>query len=617
MTTDTGARHETPTDAAAPANSPAAGGPDASFRTSEKADRYDSGRYAGATGLNWYTSDPSLQRALRFHTRQADFEWAQPYLERWGALMGGPVSERAEETDRNPPRLIKYDRWGHDVSQVVIPESAQQTKRDIIANRFSAPETIIAARAAGVRTDMLSLAESYMLNQAEVGMTCALGTGSGMIQRLVAEFAPADIRELVLGKFASGEWEGETAQMFTERTGGSDLGAMETTATPAGDAYRLNGLKWFASNANGQVFVVLAKPVGAPDNVKGVCSFLVMRERRDGSSNGVFIRQLKDKLGTRAVASCEIEFIDAEAFLMSGDPLDSGQAGGDGRGLSRMMQMTNDARISVGLMGLGCARRALVESLCYASARAAFGKHLIDHPLMKRKLAEMIVDVEAGLAMILDATGSANHQRQRADGRRLRIAPAVVKLKTARLGVSMASDAIEIHGGNGYIETWPVARILRDAQVNTVWEGPDNILCLDVRRAIEREQADVPFLERLREATENAGESSAASLVARRVDDLAAAIDVWKTLDRVTAEARLFPLAQFMGDVYAGALLCEQAEWELSEFGDGRKGIVADLFARRYLDDRSPLRGIDAHDDPALDHFDELVAGAFTPVRSR
>ena len=590
---------------------------DGAFTTPEKAERYDSQRYVGATGLNWYTSDPSLQRSLQFYMRAEAYDWAQSHLERWGALMGGPVSERAEETDRNPPRLVKYDRWGHDVSRVIIPESAQQTKREILANQLSAPETVQAARAAGVRTEMAGLAESYMLNQAEVGMTCALGTGSGMIQRLVAEFAPADIRELVLGKFASGEWEGETAQMFTERTGGSDLGAMETTATPAGDGYRLNGLKWFASNANGQVFVVLAKPVGAPDNVKGVCSFLVMRQRRDGTPNGVYIRQLKDKLGTRAVASCEIEFIDAEAFLMSGDPADSEHAGGDGKGLARMMQMTNDARVSVALMGLGCARRALVESLCYARARAAFGKHLADHPLMKRKLVEMIVDVEAGLAMIMDASGHANRQRQRQEHQRLRLVPAVVKLKTARLGVTMASDAIEIHGGNGYIETWPVARILRDAQVNTVWEGPDNILCLDVRRAIERESADVPFMERLREAVENAGESSATSLVARRVDDLAAAIDVWKTLDRTTAEARLFPLTQFMGDVYAAALLCEQAEWELGEFGDARKGVVADLFARRYLDDRSPLRGIDAHDDPALEHFDELVAGAFVDDRSR
>jgi alkylation response protein AidB-like acyl-CoA dehydrogenase len=526
------------------------------------------------------------------------------------------VSKRAEITDRNPPVLVKYDRWGNDISEVVMPESALLNKRDVLANRFSSPELMDAARAAGVSTDSASLAESYMLNQAEVGTTCAIGTGTGMIKQLVDRFAPLDIRELVQEKFASGEWEGETAQMLTERTGGSDLGAIETTATPEGDHYLLNGFKWFASNANGQVYVVLAKPVGAPDNVKGACSFLVMRKRRDGSPNGVHIRQLKDKLGTRAVASCEVEFIDAEAFLLSGEPgAGSGEAGGDGQGLARLMQMTNAARLGVAMMGVGCARRALAESLCYAHARDAFGRRLIDHPLMRRKLAEMIVDVEAYLALTFDGSGLANRARNQAVRSGLRLAPAVVKIKAARLGVTMASDAIEIHGGNGYIETWPVARILRDAQVNTVWEGPDNILCLDVRRAIEREQADVPFVERLREAVENAGESVVASVVARRIDDLDAAIDAWKQLDRETAEARLFPLAQFMAEVYAAAVLAEQGEWELREYGDDRKSVVAQLFVERYLLDPAPLRGIDTASSLAMERFDDLVAGALVSAR--
>ncbi len=580
------------------------------FSTQAKAERYETERYGGAQSLNWYLCDPALQRALRFHMSASDFDWAQPYLVEWGALMSGTVESCAQETDRNPPRLVKYDRWGHDVSEVVIPDSVRRSKEAIFAARLSSRGAAEASRSAGARTEAAGLAESYMLNQADIGMACALGTGGGMIQRLVEQFAPPDIRDHVLGKLASGEWAGETAQMFTERSGGSDLGAIETTATPDGDAWRLNGLKWFASNANGEVYVVLAKPEGAPDNVRGVCSFLVMRRRRDGARNGVYIRRLKEKLGTRTVASCEIEFIDAEAFLMSGAPAGDGTVGGDGQGLARMMQMTNDARLGVSLMGIGAARRALVESLCYAKVRSAFGKRLIDHPLMKRKLVEMIVDLEAGLAMVFDGWGLANHLRPSQERQRLRIAPAIIKLKTARLGITMASDAIEVHGGNGYIETWPVARILRDAQVNTLWEGPDNILCLDVRRAIEREQADGPLLERLREAVSNAGESLAAQAVARRIDDLEAAIDAWKGLERETAEARLFPLAQFMGDVYAGALLAEQAEWERREYGDTRKELIAQLFVERYLADPSPLRGIDAKRSPALERFEELVAGA-------
>ena len=142
-----------------------------------------------------------------------------------------------------------------------------------------------------------------------------------------------------------------------------------------------------------------------------------------------------------------------------------------------MMEMTNGARLGIAMMGLGCARRALVESLCYAQAREAFGAELVHHPLMQRKLAELIVEVEAAQALVFDGYL----------GPRLRLGAPLIKLRAARLGITAASDAIEIHGGNGYIEQWPVARILRDAQVNTVWEGPDNILCLDVRRAIERD----------------------------------------------------------------------------------------------------------------------------------
>jgi acyl-CoA dehydrogenase len=586
------------------------------FSTTEKARRYQTDRFLGATGLNWYTADPSLRFLMRYYLTPHALTWAEPHLERLGALIGGPVAERAELTDKDPPRLVKYDRWGHDISEVVLPESALQSKRDLLAHRFTNPALQEAAQRAGVRIEILSAAYSYLLNQAEIGMACALGTGGTMIQTLVNQFAPPDVRDWVMPKLLSGEWVGATAQSLTERAGGSDLAAIETTATPHGDAWRLNGLKWFVSNADGQVYVVLAKPVGAPDTGKGVCPFLVLKQRRDGSRNGVRIRQLKDKLGTKAVASAEVEFEDAEAFLLSGAGV--ADAGGDGQGLARMMAMTNDARLGVAMMGLGCARRALVESLCYARARTAFGRPLIEHPLMRRKLAEMIIDVEAVQAMVFDGYGVANHQRGPVATARLRIGPPVVKLRAARLGITMASDAIEIHGGNGYIETWPVARILRDAQVNTIWEGPDNILCLDVRRGIEREGADAPLLERMREAVASAGEQGApARLVIERIDDLEAAIAAWKMLDRATAEARLYPLAQFMGDVYAGALLVEQAAWEERTDGRGRKALIARLFADRYLADRGPLRGIDRTGDEALARFDDLVAGALIDDRPR
>jgi acyl-CoA dehydrogenase len=588
------------------------------FATPEKSERYRTENYQGAVGLNWYVIDPSLQFTMAYYLQPEALAVVEPHLTRIGELMGGRVARWAEETDRNPPRLERYDQWGHDVSRVAQPTSFTESKRAVLDAHKALKDD---ARRAGVNPSLPLFAANYLLNQADIGMGCALGTGAGMVKSLVAAYAPADVREHVLAKFDSGEWEGETAQLLTERTGGSDLGALETTATRHGDAWLLNGFKWFASNCDGQVFVVLAKPEGAPDSSRGVATFLVLRTRRDGTRNGVRIRRLKDKLGTRSVASGEVEFVDAEAFLLSGQSSgdepggdESAQAGShDGRGLGRMMELTNGARLGIALFAVGNARRALVESLCYARQRRAFGDALIDKPLMRRKLAEMIVDVEAAQALVFDGTGFANHRQPRPV--RQRIAVPVTKLKVCRLGITMASDAIEIHGGNGYIETWPVARLLRDAQVNTIWEGPDNILCLDVRRGIERIRAHSPLLQRLHDAVSVSDDEDTTRLVSRRIEDLDAAITAWTKLGGEVAEARLFPLAQFMGDVYAGALLTEQAAWERDARHAERKALVARLYAQRYLADRGPLRGIDADNDEAIERFDELVAGALATHR--
>jgi acyl-CoA dehydrogenase len=583
------------------------------FSTEEKAQRYRTEDYRGAVGLNWYRTDPTLQATMAYYLQPDELAVVEPHLDSIGELMGGPVARRAEQTDRAPARLERYDRWGHDVSQVIQPSSFIESKRVVLDAQKALKDDV---RRAGFRSSMPLFAANYLLDQADIGMGCALGTGGGMVKSLVAAYAPADVRDHVLDKFATGEWEGETAQLLTERAGGSDLGMLETTARrDSGEnngSWRLNGFKWFASNCDGQVFVVLAKPEGAEDSSRGVATFLVLRTRRDGTRNGIRIRRLKDKLGTRSVASGEVELVDAEAFLLSGEASSHTAEAQvpDGKGLGRMMELTNAARLGIALFAVGNARRALVESLCYARQRRAFGDRLLDKPLMRRKLAEMIVDVEAAQALVFDGVGLANHRQPRRV--RQRIAVPITKLKVCRLGITMASDAIEIHGGNGYIETWPVARLLRDAQVNTIWEGADNILCLDVRRGIERIQAHQPLLERLHDAVSVSDDDETTRLVGRRIEDLEAAITAWTKLPVEVAEARLFPLAQFMGDVYAGALLTEQAAWEQAAGRTDRKALVARLHARRYLADRGPLRGIDEEFDEGIERFDELVNGALT-----
>ena len=368
----------------------------------------------------------------------------------------------------------------------------------------------------------------------------------------------------------------------------------------------------------------MAKPIGAPDSIRGVATFLVLRQRRDGTPqrHPHPPAQGEARHERRRLRRGRVRRRRGVPALRRPRGLEAADGGGpsDGRSVSRLMAMTNVARLGVAMMGLGCARRALVESLCYAKSRRSWKKTLIDHPLMRRKLAEMIVDVEAVQAIVFDGYGHPNRQRQRQARRtRLRMAPALIKLKAARLGITMASDAIEVHGGNGYVETWPVARILRDAQINTLWEGPDNILCLDVRRAIEREQADVPFLERMREAVDERRRSRpGGARSCRRAS--------------TTSRRRSTPGRRSTATSPRRGSSRSRSSWPRStpprssasrpsgssaSSATTARALVAALYAERYLKDRGPLRGIDATESLALEHFDELVAGALVDDRAR
>ena len=151
------------------------------FNTPEKSDRYRTERFSGAIGLNWFDCDPTLQRSMRYYLTEEQYAWAEPRLHAYGALMGGPIAERAEITDKNPPQLVRYDRWGHEVSDVIIAESAKATKRDLVESGFMGPKFQRDADAAGVPSGPLGMASGYLLNQAEIGMSCAMGADAGMV----------------------------------------------------------------------------------------------------------------------------------------------------------------------------------------------------------------------------------------------------------------------------------------------------------------------------------------------------------------------------------------------------------------------------------------------------
>ncbi|HZP56980.1 MAG TPA: acyl-CoA dehydrogenase family protein [Dehalococcoidia bacterium] len=574
-------------------------------------DGIDYAQYESAIGLNWYEADPNLQFLVERLAEPGDREFVERHLRSMGAVMGGPIAARAEVTDKNPPRLEKYDRWGNEVNAVVHHQSALDTKRDLWENGFIGlrwTEEVRRMRA-GRLPPVLSTAFSYFLSQAETGMLCAIGmtsSAAGIIDR----HAPPEVRDRFLPHLTTmdfGEaWDG--AMFMTEIKGGSDLASSECGATKTADGWRVNGSKWFCSNVDAEAILTLARPAGADAGLRGLALFLVPKRRADGSRNGIHIRRLKDKLGTKAVPTGEVDFEDAEAYLMGAERTDDDTGARDGRGLNRMMEMVQGSRFGVALMGLGIMRRSFLESAIYAFRRNAFGRPIADYPLMRETLFDMAVEVEAGCAIAFEAAEAG--AKADAESRRLyRILVPLAKFRCARRGVELASQAVEVFGGNGYIENWPVARQLRDAQCHTIWEGTENIICLDVLRSMTKEHAEEALFARIERAlagTEHPSLSGAVTQVGRAADEVRDAVAY---LERAPQEVRLLQarrLTDYMADVMQAALLIEEAQWELAYKDSARKAVVARRFVQKRLASQ-PVRGITSGDTLVLDYFDPVV----------
>jgi alkylation response protein AidB-like acyl-CoA dehydrogenase len=525
--------------------------------------------------------------------------------------MGERIAARAEVTDKNPPRLEKYDHWGNEVNDVVHHPGVLETKRDLWENGFIGLRWTDDVRStrAGHLPPALSTGFSYFLSQAETGMLCAIGmtsSAAGIIDR----HAPEDVRERFLPHLTTMDfaqaWDG--AMFMTEINGGSDLASSECAAVKTADGWRLSGSKWFCSNVDAEAIMTLARPEGGAAGLPGLATFLVPKRRADGSRNGVHIRRLKDKLGTKAVPTGEVDFEDADAYLMGAERRDDDRGARDGRGINRMMEMVQGSRFGVALMGLGIMRRSFLEAAIYAFHRNAFGHLIADYPLVQETLVNMAIEVEAGCAIAFEAAEAG--AKQDAESRRLyRILVPLAKFRCARRGVELASQAVEMHGGNGYIENWPVARQLRDAQCHTIWEGTENIICLDVLRAMTKEHAEEALFARIEQAiggAEHPALADAVSQVGRSVDDVKEAVAY---LEQAPQDVRLLHarrLTDFMADVAQAALLVEEATWELAEKNSARKAIVARHFIETHLTEE-PLRGITSNDRTVLDYFEPIV----------
>ncbi|HUY26384.1 MAG TPA: acyl-CoA dehydrogenase family protein [Candidatus Binataceae bacterium] len=567
----------------------------------------DYAKFDNSIGLNWYEIDPNLRQIMRRMLEAADLACYEPDLERVGALCGGAIAARAVVTDKHPPELVKFDHWGEQIDQVRHHPGALATKRDLWEAGVSGSRLHEEAVRRGRRLPQaVPTALNYMLSQAEIGMLCATGMTNGVIG-LVKRFAPPDVQKRFLPHLTAPNfddaWDG--AMFMTEKTGGSDLGTLTTVARRDGERWSLTGSKWFCSNVDAGAIVTLARPEGAGEGLRGVALFLVPKHRSDGSRNGINVRRIKDKLGTRAVPTAEADFADAEAYLLAGDG-----AAGDGRGINRMMEMVNDSRRGVAVMGLGIMRRSFLESAIFAAHRTAFGHSLRELPMMRETLVGMVVELEAAAALVFASAADESAVS--------RLLVPIAKLRATRRGVEMASQAVEIHGGNGYIEDWPTARLLRDAQSNTIWEGTENIICLDILRALHSEQVMEAGFAALRARADCATAALApiAQSVTEELKNLREALGFLSRADRDLRQLRARSFGNYFADVAAAALLLEEANWELTNHGNARKAVIAHLFVQTHLRPR-PLRGITSGDRTMLDLFEPITGyGEIEPKRA-
>jgi acyl-CoA dehydrogenase len=420
----------------------------------------------------------------------------------------------------------------------------------------------------------------YLFVQAEFGLMCPISVTDTSIH-LIRKFASAELKDYLLPRMLSDDpatlWKG--TQFMTERAGGSDVGAIETTAHYENGMWRLFGEKWFCSHADADVALLLARPDGAPAGTKGLALFALPRRLKDGRRNAYRIVRLKDKLGTRSMASGEILLEGAVAYLV-------GEAD---RGLKQMMEQVNLSRLSHGVRAAAMMRRCVNEAMMCARTRTAFGKTIIEYPLLRRQLLKIALPAEQSLSMFLFAASAmdrANAGSKQAESA-LRILTPLLKFRACRDNIPVATGAMEVRGGNGYIEEWVQARLIRDAHIGVLWEGTSNINALDiVTRAVGNNRAHRSLGMALARLLDDA-----VRIPATFRDRLRISLDrALSFAERVAAEAALEARArQAASNLYqiTSAILMT---WEAAQPGaDARRALYARLVLEHRLRARDPL----------------------------
>jgi acyl-CoA dehydrogenase len=549
--------------------------------------------------------DPNLLANLKKHLDEELYAYAEEKLEQFWRFCMTDVDRRAVHTDREgQPRLIKYDRFGNDISEVWVNEGYQQTAKQTyetgIVGYLHKPIPELGRKG----NYIYSYAQGYILSQVEPGFYCPV-TLTMATAYLLEHFADEDLKKKYLPHVIStGEVElYEGATFLTERQGGSDVGANAVRAVPCGDHYKLYGEKYFASNAGRcGVATVLARIDGSEPGTKGLSLFLVPWRNEDGTLNGIQIRRLKDKLGVRAVPSAEVVFEGAKAYVI-GDPK---------KGFYYMMEALNLSRVCNAVASIGIMKRALEEAKQYAANRTAFGHTLTSYPMVRETLANLTARQEVQtsacfeLISFFDRVMTAPQEATEEEKAWNRLLIALLKMRTAEEAIAFAHEAIEMHGGNGYIEDFVTPRLLRDAQVLTVWEGTANILGLEVLRLMRKYRIHETFIAKMNEAI--AALSTNVQPLTKPVKiGLTELVQALKQLNGQPDDVQTYhakKIANRLCDIYLSVVALERAE------ENERNNLIARLFLQHIWDHRL-LDG----DMLSVRYFERIINASQLPVQ--
>ena len=435
-------------------------------------------------GRNLFATDGVLQDAVA----REGAGWAHERLLAWGERLGRvDTFLLAARANRCVPELHTHDRFGNRIDEVAFDPAWHELMT--LAMREGEHCAPWQAPRAGAQ---VARAAGYLLHaEVENGTQCPLTMTFAAVPllRRYADAFPA-LSSTWLPRVLGTEYDprpvpvaAKTSALIgmgmTERQGGSDLRANITRAQRCGDGtYRLTGHKWFFSAPMCDAHLVLAQAQG------GLSCFFLPRLLPDGGRNAVHIERLKDKLGNRSNASSEVEFDGAFAWLL----------GDEGRGVPVIIEMVQHTRLDCAIGSAGIIRSAVAQALHHATYRRAFGKRLVEQPLMQNVLADLVLESDAATALVLRLARSFDADASDSETALARLATPAVKYWLCKRAPTVVAEALEVLGGNGYVEESALPRLYREAPLNSIWEGSGNVVCLDVLRAARRESAAVEAL---------------------------------------------------------------------------------------------------------------------------